>query len=165
MNEIHLRAGHRLGGSAGEFRSGASKMLPVSDEMLLALGLYVGAGSEFSISIYDDWNEGPEGEALRLSTISSVDSEGYIEFSLNSPLALHAGDAIYVVVDFGNGLLQPIYIDSNVAHARGIWQSLRIFVVLVLAAVTGSILPRMAGATGILPMKALTAIPEPEDCG
>lgn len=147
-----------LGGTAGQDAEAASKMLSATDETLLALGLYVGAGSQFSITIYDDWNDGPLGEALAEINNLSVDSEGYVEFSLNSPLALHAGDAVYVVVDFGNGLLQPIYVDSKSLTLEG-YSS---FMNLSWYSVGGGDWNDLAeDGTGIFFMKGLTAVPEP----
>jgi hypothetical protein len=147
-----------LGGGAGNEAEAASKMLSPTDEMLLALGLYVGAGSQFSISIYDDWNDGPEGEAMETLNNLSVDSEGYIEFTLNSPLMLHGGDAVYIVVDFGNGLAQPIFLDSKSLTLEGVssfaglsWYSLG----------DGEWTDLSEDGDGIFFLKGLTAVPEP----
>ena len=147
-----------VGAGEGKASKAASKMESMTDETLLALGLYMAGEQDFSISIYDDWGAaGPEGEALTTMDNLSVTHMGYVELTLNMPLFLRGGDAIYVVVDYGSGVARPIMLDPKSLTLEGFDS----FLGLSWGWDEDHWVDFAEEGDGILYMKGLLAVPEP----
>lgn len=157
QNQIFAGTDPAGAGEGNESRA-ASKMESPNDETLMALGLYMAGPQDFSISIYDDWGAaGPEGEALTTMDHLSVTNMGYVELTLNAPLFLQGGDAIYVVVNYGSDVAYPIMLDSKSLTLEGFDS----FLGLSWEWENGQWNDLAANGDGILFMKGLLAVPEP----
>jgi hypothetical protein len=99
----------------------ASKLESPDDATLLALGLFAWTSDEsLDVAIYDDWGpHGPLGQPLIEIPNVVFPTIGYIELTLPNELLLRANDAVYVVVDFGEGDVTPLTIDQESLQLLG----------------------------------------------
>ena len=104
-----------------EAEQAASKLESPDDATLLALGLFAWTSDEsLDVAIYDDWGpHGPLGQPLVEMTNVVFPTIGYIELTLPNELSLRANDAVYIVVDFGEGDVTPLTIDQESMQLLG----------------------------------------------
>lgn len=140
----------------------ASKLVSASEGTLLALGLYAAAdGQTIDLTFYDDWGAGgPTGSPLLTTQSIDLETAGYLEIPLVNPLSLNPSDPVYVVIDFGDGALEPIAVDKESLTLEGF----STFEGLSWMSEDGSTWTDLAlngTNSGIYFLKGFTAVPEP----
>lgn len=157
QNQIFTQ--HASWGAGSEDPSLATSRLTFTDSYWLAgIGMWSNESElEFSLSIFSDWNDGPE--TLLFTDDYTVLGIGYKEIYFD-PMAFDEEDEIFVMFDFGTGYSAPVAIDTLSMMLEGMdsflglsWVSVGDDVWLDLGD------DELFG--GIFFTKGLTAIPEP----